>query len=65
MNQVPDTCKPSVEEVEKYLDLWNRLENYVNQERALDKLFMELYPNNKSLELGLQGDYAEDNDDDV
>lgn len=65
MNQLPDTCKPSVEEVEKYLDLWNQLENYVNQERALDKLFMELCPNNKSLELGLQGDYAEDNDDDV
>lgn len=65
MNQLPDTCKTSVEEVEKYLDLWNQLENYVNQERALDKLFMELCPNNKSLELGLQGDYAEDNDDDV
>lgn len=48
MNQLPDTCKTSVEEVEKYLDLWNQLENYVNQERALDKLFMELCPNNKS-----------------
>ena len=50
MNRLPDTYKPSVEEVERYLDLWNHLENYVNQERALDKLFLKRFPTNISLE---------------
>ena len=36
---IPDDYIPSVSEVEKYLSLWNELDNYVNQENALDKLF--------------------------
>lgn len=31
--------KPCVEEVTRYLDTWNKLENYVFQESSLDKLF--------------------------
>ena len=34
---VPIPCK---EEVEKYLNLWNSLPDYVSQESALDKLFL-------------------------
>ena len=30
---------PSKEEVEKYIAEWNTLENYVNQENSLNKLF--------------------------
>ena len=37
---------PTKEEVEKYLKLWDSLENYVLQERSLDKLFFETYPYN-------------------
>lgn len=49
MKKIPNTYRPSVEEVNKYIDLWNHLDNYVNQERALDKLFMELCPTNTNL----------------
>lgn len=42
--------KPSVKEVEKYLKQWNALENYVNQENSLDKLFFDLIPENKLIE---------------
>lgn len=41
---------PSTEEVEKYISIWNGLENYVNQEHALDKLFFELCPQNVCIE---------------
>lgn len=37
---------PSKEEVEKYLSLWESLENYRLQESALNKLFFDTYPNN-------------------
>lgn len=40
---------PSVEEVEKYLDRWSKLENYLAQERALNKLFHDLCPKNAEL----------------
>lgn len=42
--------KPSVEEVEKYLKQWDSLENYVNQENSLDKLFFDLIPEIKFIE---------------
>ena len=42
--------KPSVKEVEKYLEQWKHLDNYVNQENSLDKLFFELILNNKQIE---------------
>ncbi len=45
-----DIPKPSVKEVEKYLDQWDSLENYVNQENSLDKLFFNLIPENKAIE---------------
>ena len=45
-----DIPKPTVEEVQKYLDKWNTLENYVDQENSLDKLFFDLIPENKQIE---------------
>ena len=45
-----DIPKPSVEEIEKYLKQWDALENYVNQENSLDKLFFDLIPENKLIE---------------
>ena len=38
--------KPSVSEVTKYLKGWKKLEKYTSQERALNKLFLELLPGN-------------------
>lgn len=42
--------KPSIKEVEKYLNKWDSLENYVLQENSLNKLFFDLIPNNKCIE---------------
>ena len=41
---------PCIVEIEKYLDKWNKLENYHLQENALNKLFYELCPFNKEIE---------------
>lgn len=41
---------PCVAEVERYIEMWDSLENYVLQENSLDKLFFELIPNNKKIE---------------
>lgn len=41
--------KTSINEVEKYLKLWDSLENYKLQEDALNKLFFDLYPNNDDI----------------
>ena len=41
--------KPTTEEVEKYLQQWDSLENYVLQESALDKLFFDTYPKNTDI----------------
>ena len=46
MNEIP---KPNKKEVEKYLEKWDSLENYVLQESSLDKLFFEVYPNNTDI----------------
>ena len=40
---------PSPTEVEKYLTKWDSLENYVLQEKALNKLFHEICPDNKDI----------------
>lgn len=40
---------PSVEQVDKYLEKWNLLEDYRLQEDSLDKLFFELCPENKDI----------------
>lgn len=42
--------RPSAAEVKKYLAAWDKLENYVLQERSLDKLFVDIIPENKSIE---------------
>lgn len=41
--------RPSKQEVEYYLNLWDSLENYVLQEQALEKLFFETAPKNKDI----------------
>lgn len=41
---------PSKKEVEKYLEKWDNLENYVLQENSLNKLFFDLIPENKIIE---------------
>ena len=41
---------PSCEEVERYIRKWNELEDYVNQEKALDKLFMQICRENQCIE---------------
>lgn len=47
MKKIPT---PSKEEVDKYLEKWKTLENYVNQENSLKKLFVDLIPENKMIE---------------
>jgi hypothetical protein len=42
--------KPSKEEVQKYLNKWDKLENYPLQEKALNKLFNKTYPKNENIE---------------
>lgn len=37
-------------EVNEYIQKWDELEDYVKQERALDKLFLELCIDNQSIE---------------
>lgn len=44
-----DNYCPTITEVNKYLERWDSLENYVLQEDALDKLFFETYPNNNDI----------------
>lgn len=41
---------PSPEKLKAYIERWNTLKDYVNQERALDKLYRELCPNNRCIE---------------
>lgn len=47
---IPQEYEPSPSEVEKYIRLWDSLDNYVNQEKALDKLFFSLCQKNDTLE---------------
>lgn len=41
---------PCPAEVNEYIQKWDGLDDYVNQERALDKLFLELCPQNNCIE---------------
>lgn len=41
--------KPTQKELEKWLDNWEKMENYRNQENALNKLFRETYPKNNDI----------------
>lgn len=45
--EVPQPC---CGEIEKYLVRWNELDNYYQQESALDKLFFRTYPNNTDID---------------
>lgn len=47
MKKIPNPCK---EQVEKYLKLWDSLENYRLQESSLYKLFHNTYPENKDID---------------
>ena len=49
-NEILQSHKPCANEVNEYIQKWNGLEDYVNQERALDKLFLELCKDNQSIE---------------
>lgn len=47
---LPQGYIPSVKDAEWFLDYWNKLPSYSNQEKALDKLFKELCPKNYEIE---------------
>ena len=49
-NKLPQGYVPSIKDVEWFLNYWNGLPNYFNQEKALDKLFFQLCPENKCIE---------------
>jgi len=49
-NKLPQDYVPSVKDVEWFLNYWKGLPNYFDQERALDKLFFQLCPENKCIE---------------
>ncbi len=42
--------KPTVEEIRKYLEKWDVLDNYVLQESSLSKLFTQTYPLNNNID---------------
>jgi hypothetical protein len=45
-----DNYQPSAKDAEWFLEFWTQLPNYVDQEKALNKLFIELCPKNDCLE---------------
>lgn len=45
-----DVPQPSQDVLEKYLHVWDTLENYSLQESALEKLFLRTYPNNTDID---------------
>ena len=47
---IPANYRPSVEDVEWFVNYWKELPNYSDQELALDKLFMELCSENNCIE---------------
>lgn len=49
-NVINKVSYPCADEVNKYLEKWNKLENYHLQEKSLNKLFYELCPLNKEIE---------------
>ena len=49
-NDILKDHKPCSLEIREYILKWDGLEDYVNQERALDKLFLELCKDNHSIE---------------
>ena len=49
-NDLPKEYIPSAKDAEWFLDYWKQLDNYSNQESALDKLFLNLCPYNFKIE---------------
>lgn len=49
-SDLPLDYKPSVKDAQWFIDNWQKLPSYTDQERALDKLFMELCPKNNCIE---------------
>ena len=47
---LPVDYRPSVKDAEWFLDNWRQLPSYSNQEKALDKLFMDLCKSNDNIE---------------
>ena len=47
---LPEGYRPSVVDAEWFINYWKGLPSYSNQEHALDKLFMQLCPENKCIE---------------
>lgn len=45
--QIP---QPTPDEVDRYLNLWDELDNYVQQESSLHKLFTKTYPHNTDMD---------------
>lgn len=50
IDRILNTHVPSIAEVNEYVDKWQRLDDYRDQENALDKLFVELCPKNDNLD---------------
>lgn len=44
-----DLLTPCIDEIENYLTKWDELEDYRIQEEALDKLFIDTYPDNTDI----------------
>ncbi|MGI9255756.1 MAG: hypothetical protein ACR2PY_02355 [Salinispira sp.] len=42
------SSRPSPEQVRKYQEKWNELDHYVSNEKSLEKLFTEIYPENNN-----------------
>lgn len=49
-SDLPLDYKPSVKDAQWFIGNWQKLPSYTDQERALDKLFMELCPKNNRIE---------------
>ncbi len=47
---LPEDYIPSVKDAEWFLDYWKNLPSYSNQEKALDKLFMDICKKNDNIE---------------
>lgn len=47
---LPQGYRPSVKDAEWFINYWNELPSYSDQEKALDKLFMDLCPKNDNIE---------------
>ncbi len=47
---LPKGYIPSVKDAEWFIDYWNELPSYSNQEKALDKLFMDICKRNDNIE---------------